>query len=46
MLFIDEAEAFLNARSSVGGALDDGGVHRRHALNALLYVYVNHSEGF
>ena len=37
LIFIDEAEAFLNARNQrVAGDSDDS-IHRRHALNALLY---------
>jgi len=43
MLFIDEAEAFLNARASTGG---DDSVHRRHALNALLYQTGTQSTSF
>eukprot|EP00605_Chrysophyceae_sp_TOSAG23-4_P001056 GSChrysophyteH1.ASY1.ANO1.1161.1 assembled CDS len=43
MLFIDEAEAFLNARSSSSG---DDAVHRRHALNALLYQTGTQSSSF
>jgi len=43
MLFIDEAEAFLNARASAGG---DDSIHRRHALNALLYQTGTQSHNF
>jgi ATPase family AAA domain-containing protein 3A/B len=43
MLFIDEAEAFLNARASAGG---DDSIHRRHALNALLYQTGTQSKQF
>ena len=43
LLFIDEAEAFLNARAVLGG---DDTVHRRHALNALLYQTGSQSRNF
>ena len=43
MLFIDEAEAFLNARAHSGG---EDSIHRRHALNALLYQTGSQSHSF
>jgi ATPase family AAA domain-containing protein 3A/B len=44
VVFVDEAEAFLSARSGGAGAGDD--VHRRHALNALLYQTGTQSKAF
>ena len=37
LVFIDEAEAFLNARDQRGAGDGEDSIHRRHALNALLY---------
>jgi ATPase family AAA domain-containing protein 3A/B len=37
LVFIDEAEAFLAARTSAGRSDDPSDVHIRNALNALLY---------
>ena len=37
LIFIDEAEAFLNARDQRVAGDGEDSIHRRHALNALLY---------
>lgn len=44
LLFIDEAEAFLNARDAINTS--DDTLHKRHALNALLYQTGTQSSKF
>lgn len=48
LLFIDEAEAFLGSRGTMGGAGVAGGdsAHLRNALNALLYQTGTQSRNF
>lgn len=46
LVFIDEAEAFLSARSNSNSVVDGGSPNLRHALNALLYQTGTQSKCF